>query len=113
MKKYPLTQAGIIDFYNGLSKYNDAQLLKEGIEIAEDFRAYMHSRFEIDIFLLESIRSLDKKIVCSLGWCLAAVLVNREPFSIKGPLLTTLISLKADIAGHIIALDCPIALRVT
>lgn len=113
MKKYPLTPSGIREFQEELFRYDDERLLREAAKITGDALGYLFQRFEIDVLLLEGLRALELKLARTIGWCVAIALVNRQPFSVEGPLLTTLISLKGDIGGHIIALDCPIALRVT
>lgn len=113
MKRHPLTTVGLKAFQEELFRCDDEQLFREAAAIAEDCRAYLPSRFEIDVFRLEAIRSLDEKIARSLGWCLAAALINREPFSIEGSLLTIRISVNTNLEGHTIGIECPIKVHVT
>lgn len=113
MKKYPLTPIGISEFQEELFRSDDEQLLKEAVKVANDCLAYLLQRFEIDVLLLESLRTFDLKMAHTIGWCLAAAMVNRQPFSIEGSLLTTVISLKGDVAGRAIAIECPVALHIT
>ena len=113
MKKYSLTSSGIREFQEELFRKDDEQLLGESAIVAGDCLAYLLQRFEIDVLLLESLRSVDVKMARTIGWCLAAALVNRQPFSMEGPLLTTIVSVTGDISGRTISLKCPLALQVT
>ena len=113
MKRHPLTTVGLKAFQEELFRCDDEQLFREAAAMAEDCRAYLPRRFEIDVFRLEAIRSLDEKMARTIGWCLAAALINRQPLLVKGAVLTAMISVNREIEGCTIGLECTVRGRLT
>jgi hypothetical protein len=81
MKKHTLTLKGFKAFQDELLQFDDASLLLEAIAAAEDSRAYIAERFEVDVLEFEIIRRMEEGSARRLGWNLALWMVSREPLT--------------------------------
>jgi hypothetical protein len=79
MKKSPFTPQGVSDFQKALYRLDDARLLTESLAVANDPITWIVCYFEIDVFMLERMRSLPAAHLRCLGWCLALSVLSRLP----------------------------------
>jgi hypothetical protein len=85
MKKHTLTLTGFKAFQDELLQFDDASLLLEAIAAAEDSRAYIAERFEVDVLEFETIRRMEEGSARRLGWKPRAVDGQpRTPYSDNG-----------------------------
>jgi len=83
MKKFPLSPQGFTDMLTELYLRDDTALLKEAVAVASDFLSWTALHFELEVYLLEELRSLPETLRLQLGWCLAASLIGRRPVRLE------------------------------
>ncbi|WP_330441459.1 hypothetical protein [Flavobacterium sp. C4GT6] len=84
MERYPMTQDGLEAFFMELQPYGAADLLLEADAVAKDPLSYLTLKFELDVFMVERLRSIGIAGLRTMGWCLATAILHRESFQPTG-----------------------------
>jgi len=85
MDRFPVTAQGAALLQSALYAYDDSRLLHEAEQAAADFLGWMSGYFELDVLLLEQLRSLPETSAMALGMMVGACLAARVPISFQIP----------------------------
>lgn len=83
MIKFPFTAGGVADFQAGLYLLDNSVVMKEAVAAASDFLSWAALRFELEVYVLEQLRSLPEAMRLRLGWSIALSLLGRRPLVLE------------------------------
>jgi hypothetical protein len=94
MNKFPFTARGVADFQAALYLLDNPVVMKEAVAVATDFISWTALHFELEVYVLEELRSLPEAMRLQLGWSIALSLSGRRQLVLEEHLVATEESLK-------------------
>ena len=83
MNKFPFTDRGVADFQAALYLLDNPAVMKEAAAVATDFISWTALHFELEVHLLDELRSLPEAMRLQLGWSIALFLLGRRPLLLE------------------------------
>jgi len=83
MVKFTLNERGFSAFCTYLYSGNDGELEQQVVMLTVDPVAYFAANFEMNVFQLEYLRSLNRSGLLLLGYSMGAALLGRRPITIS------------------------------